>query len=197
MEGLRRAGVPLPGFLGIIRAMFTHREPFYARFGYARSGSERPDGVVDVRKLWTGGVVTAVIVCGLGIAAFLFVRGMLNTPLLGVRGDGGVAYASMSGYAGGAALAALLATAAMHFLLVTTPRPRWFFRWLGGVGTAIAVLFPLALSGDLGSRWATAMVNLVLGLAIIALVRSTAASSLPPAGSAALPLTHRAPGDEG
>ena len=178
-QSLRRAGASLRGFVGIIRAMFSYREPFYARFAYARSGSDRPGGRVDRRKLWTGGVVTAVIVFGLTIAAFLFVRGMLNYPLLGIRRSGAVVYASMFGYAGGAALVALLATAAMRFLLLTTPRPRWFFGWLGGVGTAIAVLLPLALSQDTAARLTTAAVNLVLGLAIIGLVRSTAASFRP------------------
>jgi hypothetical protein len=174
--------------------MFTYREPFYARFGYARSGSDRSGGVVDGRKLWTSGVVTAVIVFGLTIAAFLLVR-MLNYPLLGIRGGGAVVYASMFGYAGGAALVALLATAAMRFLLLTTPRPRWFFGWLGGVGTAIAVLLPLALSQDLAGRLATATVNLALGLVIIGLVRSTAAS-LRPDSSAQRSRTLHAP-DEG
>ena len=105
-QSLRRAGASLGGFVGIIRAMFSYREPFYARFAYARSGSDRPGGRVDRRKLWTGGVVTAVIVFGLTIAAFLFVRGMLNYPLLGIRRSGAVVYASMFGYAGGAALVA-------------------------------------------------------------------------------------------
>lgn len=36
----------------------------------ARSGGDQPGGVVDRRKLWTGGVITAVIVFGLGIAGF-------------------------------------------------------------------------------------------------------------------------------
>jgi len=176
--------------------MFTSREPFYARSGYARSVSDRSGGVVDLRKLWTGGVVAAVIVGGLAIAGFLLVHGMLHYPLRGVRGGGAVVYASMLGYAGGAALVALMATAAMHFLLVTTPRPRWFFRWLGGVGTAIAVLLPLALSQDLGARLATATVNLVLGLAIIALVLSTAAASLRPNRTAELSQTIQMPSDE-
>lgn len=182
--------------MGIIRAMFAYREPFSARSDSARSGSDR-SVVVDVRRLWTGGVVTAVIVCGLTIAAFLLVRGLLNLPLLGVRRGGVGVYATMFGYAGGAALAALLATAAMHSLLATTPRPRWFFHWLGGVGTAIAVLLPLALSQDLAARLATATVNLVLGLAIIALVRSTAAASLRPDSSAELSHTLQMRPDEG
>jgi uncharacterized membrane protein YdcZ (DUF606 family) len=85
----------------------------------------------------------------------------------------------------------------MHFLLLTTPRPRWFFGWLGGVGTAIAVLLPLVLSQDLAVRLATATVNLVLGLAIIGLVRSTAAASLRPEGLAELSRTLRMPRGEG
>ncbi len=186
MKCPRRADASRKEFAGIIRAMFTSREPFYARFGYAR-----PGGVVDGRKLWTSGAVTAVIVFGLTIAAFLLVHGMLHYPLLGVRRGDAMAYVSMLGYAGGAALVALLATAAMRFLLLTTPRPRWFFGWLGGVGTAIAVLLPLALSQDLAARLATASVNLILGVAIIGLVRSTAAS-LRPDGSAELPQTLRA-----
>lgn len=105
-------------------------------------------------------------------------------------------HASMFGYAGGAALAVLLATAAMHFLLVTTPRPMWFFRWLAGVGTAIAVLLPLGLTQELPAGLATATVNLILGLMIIGLVRSTAAASLRSSGLPQRLQTLRLPRDE-
>jgi hypothetical protein len=55
----------------------------------------------------------------------LLVGGILHCPLLGDRGGGAMQHATMFGYALGAALAALLATAAMHVLLVTTtPRRR-------------------------------------------------------------------------
>jgi hypothetical protein len=152
----------------------------YPKRSSLRSGSCRMGSVVEVHRLWIGGVVAAVIVSGLAIVGFLVVCGMLNYPLLSIRGGDAVGQASMFGYAGGAALAALLATAAMHFLLVTTPRPRWFFEWLAGVGTAIAVLLPLGLAQELPARLATATVNLVLGLAIVGLVRNTAAASLRP-----------------
>jgi nitric oxide reductase large subunit len=156
------------------RHLSTYQEPYSAR-----SGSRPPGGIVDARKLWTGGVITAVIVFGLTIAGFLIVRGILNYPILGIQRGGAVVHASMFGYAGGAALVALLATAAMHILLLSAPRPRWFFGWIGGVGTAIAVLFPLALPQDMTARLATATINLVLGLAITALVSGTAASLRP------------------
>jgi Family of unknown function (DUF6069) len=154
--------------VGIMSAM-SYREPYLSRFGR--------DGAVDGRKLWTGGIVTAVIIFGLTIAGFLIVGGLLDYPVLGVGRGGAVVHATMFGYAAGAALAALLATAVMHFLLLTTPRPRYFFGWIGGVCTAIAVLMPLALSQNVCAGLATATVNLILGLAIIGLVRTTAGAS--------------------
>lgn len=93
--------------------MLTYPERSSLRSGSFRTGS------VDVRTLWTGGVVAAVIVYGLTIVGFLFARGVLKYPLLSIRGGDAVGHVSMFGYAGGAALAVLLATAAMHFLLVS------------------------------------------------------------------------------
>lgn len=91
-------------------------------------------------------------------------------------------HASMIGYAAGVMLAALLATAAMQFLLVTTRRPRWFLGWLA---PAITVLLPLGLTQELPARLATATVILVRGrLAIIGLIRSSAAASLRSGGLA-------------
>jgi hypothetical protein len=142
----------------------------------ARSDNDQPGDVIDTRTLWMGGVVTAVIVGGLTIVGFLLVEGVLGYPLLGDRANAPVAQVTMVGYAAGAAVAALLATAAMHILLVITHRPRWFFAWLGGIGTAIAVLLPL--SQHLSAPLATATVNLGLGLTILGLVRHTAAASV-------------------
>jgi hypothetical protein len=145
-----------------------------------RSGNDRPGDVIDTRTLWTGGAVTAVIVGGLTIAGFLLIEGVLRYPLLGDRANAQVAHVTMVGYAAGAALAALLATAAMHVLLMTTHRPQWFFAWLGSIGTAIAVLLPL--TQHLPAPLATATINLGLGLTIIGLVHHTTAASVRPRG---------------
>jgi hypothetical protein len=158
--------------------MSTYHEPYSAP-----SGSGQPGDVVDGRKLWTGGVITAVIVFGLAIAGCLFVRGILDFPILGIRPGGAVVHASMFGYASGAALVALLATAAAHILMLTAPRPEWYFGWIAGVGTAVAVLLPLVLPQDLTARLATATINLILGLAITRLVSGTADASFGPDGS--------------
>ena len=156
------------GFCGHLMTMMTYDEQVSAR-------SDTGD-VIDIRTLWTGGVVTAVIVGGLTIVGFLLIEGILRYPLLGDRASAQVAHVTMVGYAVSAAVAALLATAAMHILLVTTHRPQWFFAWLGGIGTAIAVLLPL--TQHLPAALATATVNLGLGLTIIGLVRHTGAASV-------------------
>jgi hypothetical protein len=155
-------------------SMMTYEEQVSAR--------SDTDDVIDTRTLWTGGVVTAVIMGGLTIVGFLLIEGILRYPLLGDRANAQVAHVTMVGYAAGAAVAALLATAAMHVLLMTTHRPQWFFAWLGGIGTAIAVLLPL--TQHLPAPLATATVNLGLGLTIIGLVRHTAAASVRPRGVA-------------
>lgn len=92
----------------------------------ARSDNDQPDDVIDTRTLWTGGVVTAVIVGGLTIVGFLLIEGILRYPLLGDRANAPVAHVTLIGHAASAAVAALLATAVMHILLVTTHRPQWF-----------------------------------------------------------------------
>ena len=140
-----------------------------------RSDNDQPGEVIDTRTLWMGGVITAVIVGGLTVVGFLLIEGILRYPLLGDHANAQVAHVTMVGYAVGAAVAALLASAAMQVLLVTTHRPQWFFAWLGGIGTAIAVLLPLAQ--HLPVPLATATVNLSLGLTIIGLVNHTTAAS--------------------
>jgi hypothetical protein len=65
---------------------------------------------------------------------------------------------------------ALFATAIMHLLLLSTPRPRTFYTWIAGLATVIAVVFPFSTTAPLSQKAATALVNLVLGFAIGSLV---------------------------
>jgi uncharacterized protein DUF6069 len=138
-----------------------------------RPGRRRP--AVNASRLWTGGVVVAVIAAGLAVVAVLVVRGILHLPILGVGLDGTVFRPTVYGYAFACAVAALAATAVMHLLLVATPRPGFYFGWIGGLCTAIATLVPLAVPQTWEVRSATAAANLVIGIAITVLVRGTAA----------------------
>ena len=77
-----------------------------------------------------------------------------------------------------AAGAALAATAIMHLLLLTTPRPQVFFGRIIALATLVAVVFPFSTTAPTAQKVATAAVNLVLGIAIGTLTAQVAARAV-------------------
>jgi Family of unknown function (DUF6069) len=148
--------------------MPAHQEPPSER-------TSSPDRTVDARQLWSGGAATAVVAALIALAGTLICRWLLGIPVLAPRQDGAWGNASTAGYAIAAAAAALVATAIMHLLLLTTPRPQMFFTWIIGLGTLIAVVYPFSTTAPLSQKMATAVINLVLGAAIGSLINGTAA----------------------
>ena len=134
-----------------------------------------PDRGVDARQLWSGGAATAVVAALIALVGILVCRWLFDIPVLAPRQDGTWGDASTAGYAIAAAAAALVATAIMHLLLITTPRPHMFFTWIIGLATVIAVVFPFNTTAPLSQKVATAVINLVLGAAIGSLINGTAA----------------------
>lgn len=132
------------------------------------------------RRLWTGGTVTALIAAGFAVVGFLVVHGVLRMPVFGLNPGGTVVTPTMVGYAVAAALAAVLATGVMHLLLVATPRPLFYFSWIGALCTAILVLIPLGVRQSWYEVLPTAAIHLVVGIAITVIVRGTAAASISP-----------------
>ncbi len=130
---------------------------------------------VDARQLWSGGAATAVVAALIALVGILVCRWLFNIPILAPRQDGAWGNASTAGYAIAAAGAALAATAIMHLLLLTTPRPQMFFTWITGLATVIAVVYPFSTTAPLSQKAATAVINLVLGAAIGSLINGTAA----------------------
>jgi hypothetical protein len=96
----------------------------------------------------------------------LIVRWLFTIPILAPKQSGAWGNASTTMYVLSAAGAALVATALMHLLLLTTPRPQVFFNWIIGLATVVAVVFPFSTTAPLAQKAATAVVNLVLGFAI-------------------------------
>jgi hypothetical protein len=137
-----------------------------------RSSSGR---TVDARQLWSGGAATAVVAALIALVGILVCRWLFNIPILAPRQDGAWGDASTAGYAIAAAAAALVATAIMHLLLLTTPRPQMFFAWIIGLATVIAVVYPFSTTAPLSQKVATALINMVLGAAIGSLIHGTAA----------------------
>ena len=91
-------------------------------------------------------------------------------PILSPSRDGAWGDASTAGYVFASAAIALAATGMMHLLLLSTPYPRIFFGWIIGLATVVAVIFPFSTTAPLSQKFATAVVNLVLGVAIGSLI---------------------------
>lgn len=143
------------------------------------AGRTRDSGLtVDAGRLWPGGIATAVVAALVALAGILICRWLFNIPLLAPKGDGAYGDVHTTGFVFAAAAVALIATALMHLLLIGTPRPLAFFNWIIGLATLLAVLFPFSTSAALTAKVATAVVDLVLGIAIGSLIRSVAGRSL-------------------
>jgi uncharacterized protein DUF6069 len=132
---------------------------------------------IDARRLWAGGVATAVVAALLAVVGLLIARGIFEVEVLAPKGEGVWGNASTTTYALVAAAVALLATGLMHLLSVATPAPAQFFGWIMVLVTLIAVVLPLTLAVAPSAKIATAAINLVIGLVIAAVVNSMAASA--------------------
>jgi hypothetical protein len=131
----------------------------------------RPRPQVDGGRLWAGGVATAVVAALVALLGVLLAQGalditMVEPPLLPLPGSFALRYAVT------AAVLALLATALAQLLVATTPRPRSFFSWIVLLATAVGVVLPFTVDGTTPGRLATAVVDLVIGLAVLSLLSS-------------------------
>ena len=132
---------------------------------------------VDAGRLWAGGVATAIVAGLIAIAGILIARGLFDVPILAPKGEGVWGDADTAKYALWCALAALVATGLLHLLLVTTPRPLRFFHWIIGLATLVAAVAPFGTDGTTESKIATALINVVVGIAVGALLSGSARSA--------------------
>jgi hypothetical protein len=137
----------------------------------------RPRPRVDARQLWAGGAATAVVAALIALVGILICRWLFNIPILAPRQDGAWGDASTGEYMLVAAAVAVVATALMYLLAVATPKPGAFFGWIIGLVTVIAAVFPFSTTAPVSQKAATALVNLVLGIAIASLISGVAARS--------------------
>jgi hypothetical protein len=109
-------------------------------------------------------------------------QGPVRRPGAGPTGEGTLGNANTAVLAVLAVLAAvaaaLLATALMHLLLLSTPRPFRFFTWIISLLTVVAVLVPFMTDAVSATKVATAAINLVIGMAIGSLVSGAARSAI-------------------
>jgi membrane associated rhomboid family serine protease len=133
---------------------------------------------VDAARLWTGGLATALVAALVAVVGVLIARGLFDVPVLAPEGEGALGNSSTARLAILAAVAALLATALLHLLLLSTPRPFRFFTWIISLLTLVAVLAPFMTDAKLATKVATAAIGLVIGMAIGSLVSGAGRSAI-------------------
>jgi len=144
---------------------------------------------VDATQLWPGGIATAVVAGLVALVGVLACRWLLNVPILAPKQDGAYGDAHTTGVVFAAVGSALAATALLHLLLISTPRPQTFFAWIVSLATVVAVLFPFSTAAPVSQKIATGVVSLVIGIAIGTLLGGVAGrSTRPRSGSAGRPV---------
>ncbi len=132
----------------------------------------------DSGRFWAGAVATAIVAALIALVGILICRWTLNIPILAPAGDGAWGDAHTGEYVLVAALVALVAAGLLYLLVLSTPQPSVFFRWIIGLVTLIAVVYPFSSGAPLDQKVATAVVNLVLGVAIATLLTETAGRAI-------------------
>jgi hypothetical protein len=135
---------------------------------------------LNAGRLWAGGVATAIVAALVVVAGVYIARSILGIPVLAPRAAGSLGSSTTAVYAAVAAAGALLATGLLHVLLLETPQPVTFFVWITALADVIVVAAPFGQPAPLASKVFTAVINLVVGVAVISLLTGVARSAVRP-----------------
>jgi len=131
---------------------------------------------LDRPRFRSGAAVTVVVCAVLGLAASVVFDSAFDVGLLGptrLAPDApGLAWA-LTG-----ALFALLAAVLLQLLVRVVPRPRMFFGWLVALATVILAALAFTSGGDPASAVVTALVWVVLGVAVSAMLNGVLGRTL-------------------
>lgn len=133
--------------------------------------------LLDAGRLWAGGLATAVTAALVAAVGIVIARGIFDVPVLVPEGEGVWGAADLWRYVVLTGVAALVATALIHVLILFVPRYAVFFGWIVFLATAVAVLAPFTTDSELAAKVATALINLAIGIAIGTLLAGAARSA--------------------
>jgi Family of unknown function (DUF6069) len=132
----------------------------------------------DPGQFWAGAAATAVVAALIALVGILICRWTLGIPILAPAGDGAWGSAHSGEYVVGAVCVTIVAAALLYLLVLATPSPGMFFAWIMGLVTLAAVVYPFSTSAPFEQKAATAVVDLVLGIAITSLLAAVAARAV-------------------
>jgi nicotinamide riboside transporter PnuC len=135
---------------------------------------------VNAGRLWAGGAATAIVAALAVLAGVFITRGVLGIPVLAPATANRFGNSSTAVYAALAAGCALLATALLHMLLLGTPSPFTFFAWITALADVIAAAAPFTQPAPLASKVFTAIINIIVGVAVISLLSGVGRSAVRP-----------------
>lgn len=140
------------------------------------------DGNVEVvaKRLWAGGVATAVVAAGIAILGVLVITTILDVGIQTAGRSGALVDNASTIIPVAAALVALAGTALLHLLLLTTPRPASFFSAIAFLLLAVLVLQVFLADGTIGDHLATAVLYAAIGVAIVSMLSGVSATSVRP-----------------
>ena len=150
----------------------------FDEFGRPYADPRPPRYRVNAGRLWAGGFAAAMVTALTAIVGILVVRGVFGIAFLAPTHAGAWGDASTALVVLAAAGGALVATALLHVLLLTTPDPFRFFRWIVRLVTVAAAVWPLAVDADFAAMIASSIVYLMIGVAIGSLVGRAGARSV-------------------
>jgi hypothetical protein len=128
----------------------------------------------DAGQFWAGVAATAIVAALVALVGILICRWTLGIPILAPSSDGAWGNAHTSEYVLAAVGVALVAGALLYLMMLGTPQPGMFLGWIIGLATLAAVVYPFSTGAPLEQKAATAIVNLVLGIAIGTLLNAVA-----------------------
>lgn len=143
------------------------------------------DGDVEVvgKRLWAGGVATALVAAGIAIVGVIIIGNILEVGIQTAGKSGALVDNAITIIPVAAALAALAGTALLHLLLLTTPRPATFFTAFGVLVLVVLVLQVFLADGDWPAHFATAILYAGIGVAIVSMLSGVSRTAVRPAST--------------
>ena len=129
-----------------------------------------PRMVVDVPRLWAGGVATAVVAGLVAWVGVLIAGDILDFKISKAAVVLSVFDSFTGNYVLTGVLLALAGTGLAHALSITTPRPAAFFGWIVGLLTLVSVVIPFTGGGTTIDKVSVGVINLVIGIVIGSLI---------------------------
>lgn len=139
--------------------------PAAASWGTSPTAAPSPGSLrLDAGRYWAGAAATVLVCALLGFAASVVLTDVMDQEMAAEPHLAGSSADASWAVAG--ALFALLAAIVLHLLVLAAPRARMFFGWLVTLTTIILAALPFTTSPELLPGLMTALVWIVLGIAV-------------------------------